>query len=578
VAAADGRDYFGRAAGIVEYTQTSAGALTEARSWDTTHADAVQDLDNDFLLATSGAAATLWALSPVNPTVVGNTTFPKSVKQAVVSGTNVFAVLDDHTLWTADLSGMNATPTQITLALAPQFIARSGANIAVADLRTDGTTAVAILNAARTAVASSVTVQGVATGGIALAGTTAATWTFRGITLISFPSGATSLLPQSNGVAASQLAMNGTRLVEMTDSAAIVWDTAAQKATAQYTLPSTPAALAISPNGLFASLATFDGVTAIQLAPASRIPSLIAAPNGNFYAKKLLATASRVVLFDGRNADIFTPSLEYRGGIHAAGVVDVAANDTNLFALTNTLGVTEYTRDGQPLGSALIAEGSDAQPLSIAAINGSAWASIVRGCPLNCEEKTIVFDARGLTPLQTSTMTGAVRDVVVRGTRAYVLTELPNEIRILDVTDPAHPQPIAARPSEGTRLPTSIAYENGVVYVIGEKLYTYDDSLTKLAETLGSYVDDPALGVTYADQRVRIQNDCLAVSGRAFSPQLFTRLLSLPAALTTPAASRAIAMQPGRLYILTDQSIEIWSAAPLPAPGKKARGALRCPA
>src|SRR5205085_5652746 len=120
-------------------------------------------------------------------------------------------------------------------------------------------------------------------------------------------------------------------------------------------------------NGNFASLATADGVAAVALAPVSRLPVLIPTANPNFYAKKLVATANRLLLFDGRNADIFSTSLEYRGGIHAGGTIDVAANDASLFTLTNPLGVTAYTRNGEPLGSALIVEGSDAQPLSIAA-------------------------------------------------------------------------------------------------------------------------------------------------------------------------------------------------------------------
>src|SRR5207244_2076481 len=108
------------------------------------------------------------------------------------AGTTALAVLTDRTLWSADLSQAAATPKQIALNLAPQFIARSGLNVVIADLRSDGTTTVALLNASASAVAASASVPGVATAGLALSATTAAVWTFRGITLIDFPSGATT--------------------------------------------------------------------------------------------------------------------------------------------------------------------------------------------------------------------------------------------------------------------------------------------------------------------------------------------------------------------------------------------------
>ncbi|MEK6373424.1 MAG: hypothetical protein AABO58_12095 [Acidobacteriota bacterium] len=569
VVAAAGRAYFGRAAGLVEYAQTSSGALTEGRSWDKSRPGVTHDVDNDFLLTSSGATATMWALSPTTPTPIGTTTFSSPVKQAVQLGTTAYAVLEDRTLWSADLTQLSAAPRQIAINIAPQFIVRSGSNIALADLRNDGTTVVAMLKADGSGIAGSASVAGIATAGVALSGTTAAVWTFRGLTLISFPAGSTTVLPQSNTVAATRLAMNGAKLVEMTDSAVIVWDIATQRVTAQYTVPGTPAAVAISPNGSFADLATFDGVTAVQLAPASRMPSLVPAANPNLYAKKLVATANRLVLFDGRNADLFNSSLGYRGGIHVSGTVDVAANDSAVFTMSNTLGVGKYTIDGDPLGAAIVTEGTDAQPLTLNAMNGAVWASIVRGCPLNCEKKTIVFDARGALT-QTATMTGAVRDVALSGARAYVLTELPDEIRVLDISDPAHPRQLASRASEGTRLPLSIAYANGVVYVLGEKLVQYaEGDLSKLAEPLGAYVDDPALGVTYADQRVRIDGGCLAITGRQYSPQLFTTALAPQASFATPSAARAIAAQPGRLYVLTDHSLEIWSASPLPVPLKR---------
>src|SRR5205823_10496902 len=141
--------------------------------------------------------------------------------------------------------------------------------------------------------------------------------------------------------------------------------------------------------------------------------------------------------------------------------------------------------------------------------------------------------------------------------------------RILDITDPAHPRQIAARASEGTRLPVSIAFGNGIVYVLGEKLYQYDENLNKLGELLGAYVDDAALGVTYADQRVRVDGGCLALTGRQFSPRLFTTAMSPQTSFATPSAARAIAAQPGRLYVLTDHSLEIWAAAALPAPARR---------
>src|SRR5258706_2300162 len=94
-------------------------------------------------------------------------------------------------------------------------------------------------------------------------------------------------------------------------------------------------------------------------------------------------------------------------------------------------------------------------------------------------------------------------------------------------------------------------------------------SVARTGEPLGSYVDDPAIGVTYADQRVRIDGACLALSGRQFSPQLFTTALAPQASFTTPSAARAIAAQTGRLYVLTDHSLEVWSTAPLPAAARK---------
>lgn len=565
VTATNTRAYFGRGAGVAEYSIGASGALTELRSWDKSRADAVHDVDNDFLLTSSDKTLTMWTLTSTTPIVVGTATFASPVRQAVLSGTTAYAVLDDKTMWLASLIDLNATPQRVISALAPQFIVRSGPNIAFAELRADGTTAIGMLGSPTVA-----SVQGLATAGIALSGTNVAVWTFRGLTLVNFLTGSTTPLPGSSTVAATRLALNGATLVETTDSGVTVWDTVQRRVVAQYALSSGPAGAAIAPNGNAAPLAMPDGVSNLLLTATSRTPSLFAAPNANVYVKKIVATAVRVVLFDGRNADIYDSAMAYRGGIHVSGTADVTASDAGTFTLTNTLGVNAYTRDGEPLGAALIAE-SGASPQAIHAVGTAVWASIIRGCPLNCEKKTVVFDARGALG-QTVTLNGAIKDVAVAGQRAYVLTEVPDEIRVLDVSDPAHPVEIAKRAVEGTRAPVSIAFANGTVYVLGDKLYTYTESLDKGAELLGAYVDDPLLGVTYADQRLRIQGTCVAMTGRAFSPQLFTAAMQPQIGFATPSASRSIAAQPGRLYVLTDHSLEVWAFEP-PRPPARRRAA-----
>ena len=81
------------------------------------------------------------------------------------------------------------------------------------------------------------------------------------------------------------------------------------------------------------------------------------------------------------------------------------------------------------------------------------------------------------------------------------------------MSDPYHPAPILSRTAEAN--PRAIAWWNGVVYVLGDKLVAYDETnLTRLSDILGSYILDPATTVTSADQHLRIDAGCAAVTGR----------------------------------------------------------------
>ncbi|HXH95116.1 MAG TPA: hypothetical protein VNN25_26315 [Thermoanaerobaculia bacterium] len=557
--------YVSRAAtGITEFSQTSVGALTQLRSWDSNN-DTVWDGGNNFLLTSSGATASFWALSSATPTLVSTLTLRAPIASAVLIGTTGYFVLNETTggtLWSADLAPATPTAQQITLtAIKPSFIARSGSALILAELKTDGTTSLSYFAAADFTKAPVTTnIAGLATGGVALSGSTAAISTFSGVTLADFASGSIATLPQSNGAIARRLAFAGTTLVELTDNALLFWNTQTRTLTKQFTLPAVPVSVHVGPDNAVADVATEDGITTVQLAATTRVPSLLSTSNGNVYYKKLVAGSQRLYFFDGHNVDVFTNTMRYTGGIRTPLVVDVAASDSAVFTIQNNLAVTAYGREGNALTTSAINEGTDAQAQSIASAGGTAWASIVLNCHSSgCEGKTIVFDPKSAFA-QTATMTGTVRDVVTSGNRAYVLTELPNEVRVVDITDPAHPVVLYTHATEGAQPPSSIAFANGTVYVLGEKLYTYAaGDLSKTGEQLSSAVFDPAT------QKIRADGACVAYTGREFSPQF----LGGTPVVTSPATARFVASQPGTLYFLTDYSLEIWSAKPLPQPARR---------
>jgi hypothetical protein len=560
--------YVSRAAtGITEFGQTPTGALTQLRSWDSNN-DKVWDGGNNFLLTTSGSNASFWALSSTTPTLVSSVTLRAPIVSAVLIGTTGYFVLSEATggtLWSADLTPVKPTAQQIVLpAIKPSFIARSGSSLVLAELRADGTTSLTVLSyfaaADFTKTPVTLNVAGLATGGVALSGSIAAVSTFSGVTLADFASSTTALLPQSNGAIARRLAFAGTTLVEITDTSLLIWNTQSRTLTKQFTMPAAPAAVHVGPDNAVADVATEDGITSVQLAAATRVPSLLYTTNGNAYYKKLVAGSQRLYFFDGSNVDIFTNTMQYTGGIRTPQVIDVAASDNGAFAIQSNAAVTSYSRDGNSLTTSLINEGSDVQAQSIATAGGAAWASIVLNCHSSgCEGKTIVFDPKSAFS-QTATMTGSVRDIVTNGNRAYVLTELPNEVRVVDITDPAHPAVLFSHATEGAQSPSSIAFANGTVYVLGEKLYTYAASdLSKTGEQLASAVFDPAA------QRIRAEGACVAYTGRDFSP----KFLSGAPVVASPANARFIAWQPGTFYFLTDYSVEIWSAKSLPQPARR---------
>jgi len=560
--------------GLSEFNQASSGEVTKLRQWDD-RLDVVHDTDGGFLLTSTGSTLTYWTLASTSPAVISTASFAAPIQSAIIAGTTAYAILDNQTLWSIDLSQATATPRAVTTtAQHPTLIARSGSSIVIADARDDGSTV--ILNysgSLQQLLPRSATIAGVATA-LAHAGSLAAVFTFRGISVADLASGTVTTMAQSNNAVATSLALDATSVLAITSSSLVVWDARTGALVRTVPLPGAPARVDVaeSANG-FAAVATADGITSVAYKTQSQLPTMLPLANGNAYYREVLAAKNRLYLFDGRGVDVFETAAgftpHYLTRIAPAGVLDVAATERGAFALTNNGTVLAYAPDGTLVTQRNVIEGlADTSVNSIAAIAGAPWVSVSQQCRTgNCQKNTFVLDPQTL--LLTSTMGGGITDAVSSGSRAYAITTLPTDVRVIDVADPLHPAPLVSRATEGTNAPVSVAYSSPTVYVLGEKLYAYAESnLLKTGEQPVPF--DP---LTYIDQRVVISGDCAVVAGRSAMPELYSVATGWTpnAGIAVPAPVRSVTSSGNNLYLLTDDSLEIWStgSAP-PAPRRRA--------
>jgi len=545
--------------GIVEFIQSPSGALSLGRTWDATNTDTVRDGAPGFLLSTSGANATLWTLNSTIPVSISGATFSAPVSAAVLSGTTAVALLTDGTVATADMSNLSPTPQKVAIVntATVSAMARSDNSVVFAQPSTDGTTTSLFYFANGTQLTTIATptatkqVSGTAVGGIALSGSTAAVFTFAGINVVDFSVSppASRALAKSNGSAPLQLSYSGSSLLELTLTELIVWSTTGSGSiTARYTLPSSGTSLATSSGSTIADVATGTGVSSIALTSSSRLPSTFATANGNEFHKKVAAGGGRVYL-STTSVDIFTNAMTWVGRA-GSGIVDLAASDRGFFTLSGSAAVT----------------GSDVQPLALFVAGNAVWVSVSRGClTTGCEKVTFVFDP--VTLAQSDQLAGGVTDVATLSTRAYALTDLPAEIRVYDISNPAHPVQTAVRAITDTNAPVSIAGDATNVFTLGTTLTTLTaSSLSPLATQLGSFAGVAGANA-FADQRLRGLAPCMLVAGRNANAIYGT---SNPAAwasavtIDTPSFVRSAAYANGTFYLLTDDSLEVYSTSPLP--------------
>jgi hypothetical protein len=554
--------------GITELTRSAlSGSLTVARTWAESQPQIVHDTANDFLLTSSGAIATYWTLKSTSPSVISTATFAAPVKSASLVASKTFALLDDGSLWTADLAQAVATP----VAALPgpfAFAAATTRGAVVADVRLDGTTQVRFYpNGQFTSEPSVATIEGAATA-LGMTESRVAVFTFRGISIIDFGAGAPviSVLPSSNTNVVTDIALSSDRLIDVSAAGIRVWNLATRAIIQELSTSSEPIAAAIAPTSEFAAIATGEGVASLNLQTTSRQPRLVGVTGGNSYYRKALATTKNLLLWDGASLEIYSTGSSaaprHVATINTPGVIDFAVSETALFTLGSTGTITAYGLTGEPLRSVPLNEGTDAAPQAIFVAGGAPWISIQKGCPTLCVKQTLVFDPATL--VRSAILPGGVIDVTTSGTTAYALFDLPSETRAYDIRDPLHPSVTASRPSEASA--SSIAFYNGFVHVLGSRLYSYNASGLALTNT--QLASEPV----NSSSRLVIVNGCAFLTGRGGTVQRFvvgTGAWAPSSSPGTTGAPRGLTASGGRFFVLTDYALEIWSAGAAPSTSRR---------
>ncbi len=560
--------YAGTATGLAEFKRGIGTALTPSRNWSSGGQTVYAATSDGFLLTSSGATLTYWTTRSTSPAAVSTVTYRTTVRHATLLNGTVYALLTDGSFWRATLDQLSGTPVSIPLGAArPKSMARSGSGFVFVDVSDAGQTTVRFYSSADFSVApQTATLAGAAITPVALEGTRAALFTFRGISVVDFSSTTTvTELPGSSSQLAIALAISGNRILELTTRELISWNLSTRAIERRFALTGDAISLAVIDSSL-AAVGTTSGTSAVAFASASSQPSMFARASGNTYYRKATLSEDRLLLIAANRVDQYSigvsRSPQFVTTLAAAGVIDVAASVRGSFTLAANGTVSAWTRSGQLAVTTTINEGSDAVPLAIHATSGAVFVSISRGCLTGgCEKKTIVYDPATLSA--TSTMTAAVVDLAQNGSRAYVITDLPAEIRALDLADPTRPVIVATHTLDGAA--TSIAAVNGAVYTLGSRLFSYRETDLNL---LGTQLDLATAEGTF----LRTTGTCAVVT-HAGTTRLYDTVSPTAWAsrgtLALPATVRSTVASGSRLVILTDYSIEVYTTSAAPTPPRR---------
>ena len=549
------RAFFTDSAGdIDEYSINSNGVSTSlVRSFAAGAGSRLHDVDG-VLLSSSGSKAKVWTLTAAQPSAV-EITFAAPIESAVLASGHVVAVLSDGTVWRAPAAG--GAPQRLDLSNV-SLVARAGVAVAFAQFTNDGKTSIRYYGSGDlTAQPRLFTADGIAIGGLALGATHAAVFTFRGLSVVDLATGTVRALPDSQRLIPRRVALAGDDLLVLGDRTLAVWSASRGELRREHPLPAGAVALHAVP--ALAAVATSEGTMVMRYAAA--LPAATALLS-NRYFEQLAAAEGDLHLLGEGSTDVFWTSNgtvpQWQAAIETPGAIGIAALPEALYVLGANGSVVAYSPAGALLAQTSIGDGGNAQPLRIHAAGNAVWVSLSRGCSSGaCQRATVVLDPKTLAVA--ATLNGAVTDVVTSGTRAYAIFTVPEEIRVYDVGG-AVPVQLAAASSPASAA--AIGASGGRVYVLADRIHAYTEALVPTGTHLQAASAESA--------RMRIDRNCAVVTGRGTAAELYSLPAWTPAGtIDLPSTVRAIAVQPPRLFLLTDHSVEVWTSAPVPSPARR---------
>lgn len=528
--------YFSHGSGLTE-TSLELATLRSSSMLGIIH-----DSRGSDLLLSNGPNVSLFSFSGT----AFETAFRADVRQAVILGNNVVALLADQSVWTVPATAGSA-PQQVDLGGAKiAYLARSATAYAVAELREEGTT---VLHYGT----RKFTVEGVATGGLALNATHAAFFTFRGINLVDLSTGAVTVLSGSTNVLPKQLQFAGTDLLVLGDRSLTVWNTAARTLTRTHTLPANAVSMHAAAQRV--AIATDEGMLTLRYLASQ--PDLVAEPAVNRYYTKAVTGRDRLYLFGSDGVDAYSTTgvaPQFLAAVNEPGLIDVAATRDRFFTLGGDGTVTAYSQAAVPVATTLVTIGNDSRPDAIFTAGNAVWVTVSVGCQSgSCAKTTVVLDPATLT--RGGSFAGGVLDVTVSGTRAFALLDLPREIVSFDIANPLFPT--ASARIAAPQSAKSIAVAGNTIHVLGDKDYTYSTSLVAGAEQ--------SLGPITSTQQIEAAGDCAIAIGHGDNP----RLLGATNTIDGPSTPRSLAVQDDRVFVLTEHSIEVWTGAAPPQTNRR---------